>query len=88
MALAMYDALTREDITKGKTIAGTGTIDANGNVGAIGGVIYKLSGAVKNNADIIDYLHSYHFSFLSSFFKSSIAASRHSFSADISCISF
>lgn len=53
MALAIYNALTKEDITKGKTIAGTGTIDSVGNVGAIGGVIYKLAGAVKNKADIM-----------------------------------
>lgn len=53
MSLAIYNALTKEDITKGKTVAGTGTIDNEGNVGAIGGVIYKLSGAVKNKADIM-----------------------------------
>lgn len=53
MALAIYNSLTKNDITKGKTIAGTGTIDTNGNVGAIGGVIYKLSGAVKKGADIM-----------------------------------
>lgn len=53
MALAIYNALTEDDITKGKTIAGTGTIDSEGNVGAIGGVTYKLAGAVKNKADIM-----------------------------------
>ena len=52
-ALAIYNALTKEDITKGKVIAGTGTIDSLGNVGIIGGVKYKLSGAVKNKADIM-----------------------------------
>lgn len=51
--LAIYNALTKNDITKGKTIAGTGTIDNEGNVGIIGGVKYKLSGAVKNGADIM-----------------------------------
>ena len=51
--LAIYNALTKEDITKGKIVAGTGTIDENGNVGIIGGVQYKLSGAVKNKADIM-----------------------------------
>ncbi len=53
MALAIYNALTKEDITKGNTIAGTGTIDSEGNVGSIGGVTYKLAGAVKNRADIM-----------------------------------
>lgn len=51
--LAIYNALTKKDITKGKIIAGTGTIDSEGNVGIIGGVKYKLSGAVKNKADIM-----------------------------------
>ena len=51
-ALSIYNYLTEEDITKGKTIVGTGTIDENGNVGAIGGVKYKLKGAVKNKAEI------------------------------------
>ena len=51
-ALAIYNYLTPEDITHGKTIVGTGTIDINGNVGSIGGVKYKLKGAVKNKAEI------------------------------------
>ena len=53
MALAIYNALTEDDITKGKTIAGTGTIDSEGNVGEIGGVTYKLAGAVNKGADIM-----------------------------------
>lgn len=52
MALSIYDALVEEDITKGKKIVGTGTIDLNGNVGSIGGVKYKIKGAIKENADI------------------------------------
>ena len=52
MALGIYNALTKEDITKGKNIVGTGTIDKEGNVGEIGGIKYKLIGAVKNKADI------------------------------------
>lgn len=52
MSLTIYNKLTKEDITKGKKIVGTGTIDINGNVGEIGGVKYKLIGAVKNKADI------------------------------------
>lgn len=51
-ALAIYNALTKEDITNEKKIVGTGTIDIDGNVGEIGGVKYKLMGAVKNKADI------------------------------------
>lgn len=52
MSLAIYNSLVDEDITKGKTVIGTGTIDIDGNVGAIGGVKYKLIGAVKNKADV------------------------------------
>lgn len=52
MSLTIYNKLTKSDITKGKKIVGTGTIDINGNVGEIGGVKYKLIGAVKNKAEI------------------------------------
>lgn len=52
MALAIYNNLIKEDITKGYTIVGTGTIDINGNVGSIGGVEYKLKSAVSSKADI------------------------------------
>ena len=50
--LAIYDALIPEDLTHGLKIAGTGTIDSNGNVGEIGGVNFKLAGAVYGKADI------------------------------------
>ena len=52
LSLALYNALTEEDITKGKNISGTGTISEDGTVGEISGVKYKLSGAVKNKCDI------------------------------------
>lgn len=52
MSLTVYNQLTENDITKGKKIVGTGTIDIEGNVGEIGGIKYKLIGAVKNKADV------------------------------------
>jgi len=52
VTLAIYNALTEEDITKGRKIVGTGTIDKEGNVGSIDGVEYKLKAAVKKEADI------------------------------------
>ena len=52
LSLAIYDALVPEDITKGNKIVGTGTIGLDGSVGEIGGVKYKLAGAVKDKADI------------------------------------
>lgn len=52
LSLAIYDKLVENDITKGHKIAGTGAIDNEGNVLSIGGVKYKLKGAVKEKADI------------------------------------
>lgn len=52
LSIALYDYLLEEDVTKGLKISGTGTIDNNGNVGSIGGVKYKLAGAVRKKADI------------------------------------
>ncbi|MBR1416622.1 MAG: PDZ domain-containing protein [Bacilli bacterium] len=52
MALGIYDKLTSSNLTKGDKIIGTGTIDNEGNVGEIGGVKYKLIGAVKSRAKI------------------------------------
>ncbi len=52
LSLAIYNSLVKEDITKGNKIIGTGTIDINGNVGEIGGIKYKLAGAVKDKADL------------------------------------
>jgi PDZ domain-containing protein len=45
LALGIIDKLKPEDLTGGRIIAGTGTIDAAGNVGPIGGVPQKLVGA-------------------------------------------
>lgn len=50
--LEIYNRIVREDITKGLTIAGTGTMNLDGSVGEIGGVKYKLMGAVRKNADV------------------------------------
>ena len=52
LSLAIYNKLTPFDLTKGRKIVGTGTIDSFGNVGEIGGVKYKLAGAVSSDADI------------------------------------
>lgn len=50
--LSIYNALIEEDITHGKKIVGTGTIDRDGNIGKIGGVNYKLASAASKKADI------------------------------------
>ncbi|WP_295788301.1 PDZ domain-containing protein [uncultured Microbacterium sp.] len=44
-ALGIIDKMTPGDLTGGQHIAGTGTIDADGNVGPIGGIRQKLYGA-------------------------------------------
>lgn len=51
-ALTIYDKLVKEDLTRKYDIAGTGTINEDGSVGSIGGVKYKLMGAVRGRADI------------------------------------
>jgi PDZ domain-containing protein len=50
LALGIVDKIKPEDLTGGKVIAGTGTIDAAGAVGAIGGVPQKLVAAKKAGA--------------------------------------
>lgn len=52
MTLMVYNALTGQDLTHGKVIVGTGTINLDGTVGEIGGVKYKLMGAVSNDAEV------------------------------------
>ena len=51
-ALTIYNNLVKEDITKGLTIVGTGTIELDGTVGSIGGVEKKLKSAENAKADI------------------------------------
>lgn len=49
-ALGIIDTLTPGSLTNGKRIAGTGTIDADGTVGPIGGIRQKLVGARRAGA--------------------------------------
>jgi PDZ domain-containing protein len=49
-ALGIIDKVKPEDLTGGRIIAGTGSIDELGNVGAIGGIPQKLVGARKAGA--------------------------------------
>lgn len=51
-ALSVYNAITDEDLTKGRKIAGTGTIDINGDIGAIGGIYQKVFTAYFSNTDV------------------------------------
>ncbi|NNC76158.1 MAG: PDZ domain-containing protein [Acidimicrobiia bacterium] len=49
--LQIIDELTPEELTSGYRIAGTGSIDSEGNVGAIGGVRQKVFGAIEQGVD-------------------------------------
>ena len=51
--LGLIDLLTPVDILQGRKIAGTGTISADGHIGAIGGVTEKIIGARKAGANIL-----------------------------------
>ena len=48
--LGIIDMLSPEDLTGGKTIAGTGTIDESNKIGAIGGIRLKMIGAKRDGA--------------------------------------
>ncbi|MFT8311752.1 MAG: SepM family pheromone-processing serine protease [Sporolactobacillus sp.] len=52
MTLEIYDQLDKQNLAKGRDIAGTGTIEMNGDVGPIGGISDKVVGASKSGADI------------------------------------
>ncbi len=52
MALSVYDTLTEGPLTGEKKIAGTGTIDGDGNVGPIGGIQQKIPGAASDGAEL------------------------------------
>lgn len=49
-ALAIYDKLTKGSLGGGHTIAGTGTVAWDGDVGPIGGITHKMRGAAAEGA--------------------------------------
>lgn len=51
-AMGIVDLLTPGELTGGKTIAGTGTITADGQVGPIGGIQQKVLGARASGATV------------------------------------
>lgn len=51
-ALEIVNRSIPEDLTKGYQIAGTGTLDVDGNVGQIGGAKLKVKAAYKSGAEI------------------------------------
>jgi PDZ domain-containing protein len=51
--IAIVDSLTEGELTHGRVIAGTGTIDLDGNVGSIGGIRQKVVAAEAAGAEYI-----------------------------------
>lgn len=51
LSLDIISKLEQKDYTRGRKIAGTGTIDAEGNVGQIGGIRFKLVAASREGAE-------------------------------------
>ncbi|MDR1448187.1 MAG: Lon protease [Candidatus Ancillula sp.] len=52
-ALGILQKSGKFDLTKGKIVAVTGTIDQNGNVGPIGGINLKLEAAINDGASVM-----------------------------------
>lgn len=53
VAVTMYDLLSEEDLLAGRVIAGTGSLDADGRVGPVGGVPEKLRAAERVGAELV-----------------------------------
>ena len=50
-SLAVIDKLTTGDLSGSKFVAGTGTINADGKVGSIGGITHKILGRARGGRD-------------------------------------
>lgn len=57
LTLAFIDAATDGDLTGGRVIAGTGTINSLSEVGPVSGVKFKVAGAVKAGAEVFFVPH-------------------------------
>ncbi|HIW95641.1 MAG TPA: PDZ domain-containing protein, partial [Candidatus Corynebacterium gallistercoris] len=51
-SMAVVDKLSPGELTGGKFVAGTGTIDAKGTVGPIGGITHKIAAAKDAGAEV------------------------------------
>ncbi len=52
-AVTVYDLLTADDLLRGRLIAGTGSLDADGRVGPVGGIPAKLRAAEAEGAELV-----------------------------------
>jgi Lon-like protease len=53
VAITVYDLLSDEDLLRGRNVMGTGTVDAAGRVGPVGGVPQKMLAAADAGADLV-----------------------------------
>jgi Lon-like protease len=53
IGLTVYVMLGHHDLVEGLTVAGTGSLDANGGVGGVGGVPEKVRAAIASGADVV-----------------------------------
>jgi Lon-like protease len=53
VAITIYDLLSEEDLLAGRTVMGTGSLDADGRVGPVGGVPEKMVAAADDGADLV-----------------------------------
>ncbi|SYZ32427.1 YlbL family protein [Propionibacterium australiense] len=52
LSLAIYDKLRSEDLMNSRVVAGTGTIEPNGTVGAVSGISERMRGAERDGAQV------------------------------------
>lgn len=52
LALGIIDKLSSQSVNGGRLVAGTGTVDPDGKVGAIGGIAQKMAAARKHGSEI------------------------------------
>lgn len=52
IALTVHDLIADEDLLRGRSVVGTGSIDVDGRVGEVGGVASKLRAALEAGADV------------------------------------
>jgi PDZ domain-containing protein len=53
MALELVDLLTPGDLTGGRVVAVSGSLDDAGRIGPVGGIRYKAEAARKAGADLL-----------------------------------
>lgn len=52
LTLGIIDKLSPQSVNGGRLVAGTGTVDPDGNVGAIGGIAQKMAAARRHGSEI------------------------------------